>query len=108
MSEMEYERAPRVRVPLVRDWFGDAFDKWTRMFFASLPFGGFGHFVLALIFFPLFIIYLLGVCSIYFFGLAAMILAELVWVAAELITYRSRYRREVLRLYGPYMGELHS
>ena len=107
MSEMEYEPAPRVHVPLVRDWFGDAFDKWTTAFFRNALNVSFGKFVLIIVFFPLFVIYLLGVLGIYFFGLVAMLLAELVWVVAELITYRHRYRRAVLATYGPYMKELH-
>ena len=108
MSEMEWEGPPEVHVPRVRDWFTGAFDKWTTRSLSGIFGGGnFGGFVLRIVFFPLWMLFIFLRLAVYFAGLVVMILAEMAWVPAELITYRHRLKREVLRVYGPYMGELH-
>lgn len=105
MSEMEYERAPEVHVPRVRDWLHPALRAWFRAMYGhrARTFSLFEWFF----FWPLILFYRVVKLMLYAgVGLLLMV-AFGFWAIAELITYRHRYKREVLRAYGPYMGELH-
>ena len=105
MSELDYEEAPALEVnePRVRNWLTPELRAWKRGCYP--PRHGFmlvwGVFILpwalwqALKFF------------IYAAGVVLMVLAYVVWIVAELITYRSRRRRTLLRMWTGYMLELH-
>lgn len=101
MSEMEWEGAPGVHTPLVRPFAGKALADWTR---GCYPPQRGGFFVWGF-FFWVWAIWEFLKLMIYLSGVALIIVAIPVWIAAELITYRHRVKRDALRAWGPYVRE---
>lgn len=102
MSEMEYEEAPEVTVPRVRNWLNPALQSWYKSMYGHR--GRFYIFSLWLLPFLLFY----WVCKLMLYagvGLLLM-LAFAFWVPAELITYRRRLKRAALDDWPPYLREL--
>lgn len=101
MSEMNWEDVPEVTVPKVRDWIGPAFEAWTRGCYPPRR----GFTVVIGIFIIPWAIWQFVKLGIYAAGIVLMLLANIVWIIAELITYRRRVKREALRRWTPYMRE---
>lgn len=103
MTEMEWEDAPAVHVPLVRNWLSPAVQG-----VANAMYGRHGRFyVFWWPFLILILYYWLFKLGVFAMIVAALVTVYLVWVVAELATYRHRVKREALREWPPYLGELH-
>jgi hypothetical protein len=106
MSEMEYEPAPEVRVPLVRrSWLTGAYGEWAR---AVYPPRRGATILIGCLFIAPWMVWQLFKLWLFLFGVLVLLVCWPPWIAHELITYKQRYKREVLRQWGPYMGELHN
>lgn len=104
MSEMEYEEAPQVYVPLARtEWVGTAFEAWTRGCFPPRR----GFFVVWGIMLPIWALWVFMKLFIYMGGVLLIIAAALLWMMIDPITYRRRRKRAILAEWGPYMKDLH-
>ena len=104
MSELDYEEAPEVYVPMVRDWVGPAFEAWTRGVYP--PRRGF-FFVGGCLFLPIWGLFVLLKLFIYAVGIVAILFAGAVWIVAELITYHHRLKQARLEVWTNYMIDLH-
>jgi Flp pilus assembly protein TadB len=89
-SELDYEEAPEMDVPMVRDFLAPALRDWTRGCFPRQRGGLFliwGWFILV------YGLWVLLKAGIYVFGVALILLAFVLWVVAELMTYHHRRQR---------------
>lgn len=104
MSEMEWEEAPEVYVPRVRNWLRPALKSWARGCYP--PRQG-----VTVVWGCLFVVPWACWQALKFFiyecGVALMFVAYVVWAIAELATYRHRRKRAILAQWGSYVGELY-
>lgn len=102
MSEMEWEGAPEVYVPRVRNWLSPAVQG-----VANAMYGRRGRFYIFWWPFIFFVLYwwLIKFC-IFAMIVAGLLAVFCVWAIAECITYRHRVRSAALRDWAPYMGEI--
>jgi hypothetical protein len=105
MSELDWEEPPPVdvRVPLVRNWAGPAYEAWTR---GCYPPRRGVTVVWGCLFVVPWALWQAFKFVIWAGGIVAILLANLVWTAVELVTYRSRRKRALLRVWQRYYADV--
>lgn len=107
MSELDWENPPpvKINVPLVRPWGAAALRDWNRAIYP--PRRG-----TTVVFGCLFIVPWAFFQAIKFWiwlaGVAFVVVAECFWITAELITYRYRRKREMLRVWQKYYADVNA